>query len=117
MNSDIKGNYNNFNNIPKVKNSVGSNGAEKILPENIESCDKNVQSPLECLNSMGMAQVNMTNSRTKSSVIEFLNNEDYVTSHVEFCDSLVEKGYKLEEAVQITDEVFAHLKKDFTYKS
>ncbi len=117
MNNDITGNYNNFSNIPKVKNGVGSNGAEKFLPEDIEKIETNVQSPMDCLNSMGVAQVKMTNPQTRLSALEFLNDEGYATAHVEFCDDLVEKGYKLEDAIQITDEVFAHLKKGATYKN
>ena len=117
MNNDITGNYNNFSNIPKVQNNVGSNGAEKILPEDIEKIEKNIQSPMDCLNSMGVAQVKMTNPQTRLSAIEFLKDEEYATKHVEFCDDLVEKGYKLEDAIQITDKVFAHLKKGSTYKN
>ena len=117
MNNDITGNFNNFNSIPKMSNNVGSNDVEKILPENIEISTDVVQSPMDCLGSMGVAQVKMTNPRVKQSVIEFLNDEEFATSHVDFCDNLVQKGYKLEDAIKVTDEVFAHLKKDSIYKN
>ena len=118
MNNDITGNYsNNFNSIPKMQKTTGLDNAEKILPEDIEKIETNVQSPMDCLNSMGIAQVKMTNPQTRLSALEFLKDEEYATAHVEFCDDLVEKGYKLEDAIQITDEVFAHLKKGATYKN
>lgn len=117
MNNDITGNYNKFSNIPKVKNNVGLNGAEKILPENIENSEKEVHSPMDFLNSMGMAQVKMSNAGARLSTIEFLKDEGFAHAHVDFCDSLVQKGYSLEDAIKITDEVFADLKKSSTYES
>lgn len=116
MNNDITGNYsNNFNSIPKMQKTTGLDNAEKILPE--ITVNENVSSPMDCLNSLGIAQVHMANPNVRKAIKNFIDDEDYANAHVDFCDGLVEKGYKLEEAIQITDDVFAHLKKDTTYKN
>ena len=51
----------------------------------------------------------------KKSTQEFLKNTEFVQAHVDFCDSLVKNGYKLEEAIQITDSIFETLKQKETY--
>ena len=51
----------------------------------------------------------------KKSTQEFLNNPDLIQSHVDFCDSLVEHGYCLEDAIKKTDAVFEILHQKETY--
>ena len=56
-----------------------------------------------------------TNS-IKKSTQEFIKNPELVKAQVEFCDSLLEEGYCLKEAIEKTDCVFEILKKEETYK-
>lgn len=56
----------------------------------------------------------VTNSVIKSTK-EFLNDTEFVRSHVDFCDSLIEDGYCLEEAIKKTDSVFEILHQKETY--
>ena len=51
----------------------------------------------------------------KKSTQDFLNNPDLVQAHVDFCDSLVEHGYCLEDAIKKTDAVFEILHQKETY--
>ena len=56
-----------------------------------------------------------TNS-IKKSTQEFIENPELIKAQVEFCDSLLEEGYCLKEAIEKTDCVFEVLKKEETYK-
>lgn len=57
---------------------------------------------------------NATNS-VKKSALEFAANPDLIKAHVDFCDSLIEHGYNLREAIEKTDAVFEVLQKKDTY--
>lgn len=54
-------------------------------------------------------------NNVKKSTQEFLNNPDLIQAHVDFCDSLVEHGYCLEDSIKKTDSVFEILHKKETY--
>ena len=56
-----------------------------------------------------------TTDSVKKSVLEFISNTEFVRSHVDFCDSLIEQGYNLKEAIEKTDEVFEILQQKETY--
>ena len=51
----------------------------------------------------------------KKSTQEFLKNTEFVQAHVDFCDSLIENGYNLEDAIKTTDSIFEALKQEKTY--
>ena len=72
------------------------------------------------LSMLGRAKVNIdkaaVNNRVASSVEAFKNDTQYAQSYVDFCDSLKEKGYSLEDAIIGTDMIFQGLKQESTYK-
>ena len=55
-------------------------------------------------------------NNVKKSIEYFLKNSDLAQAHVDFCDSLVEHGYCLEDAIKKTDKVFEILHQKETYK-
>ena len=55
------------------------------------------------------------NKNVDKSIENFLNNPDLAQAHVDFCDSLVEHGYCLEDAIKKTDAVFEILHQKETY--
>ena len=83
--------------ISHVKN-IEDDNASKIILENIK-------------------QNQQTTNSIAHSISSFLANTEFVAAHVEFCDSLVENGYKLEEAITITDNIFQILKEERTYST
>ena len=83
-----------------------------------ENSEKNAQSSLNFLGTLGCAQVNMNNlrqERIKKSLQEFKNDPEHVEAHISLCDSLVKYGKPLEDAILITDEVFKTLSSENTY--
>ena len=93
MNNDMENKLNAH--IDLQKNNSADNGA--ILRQAVQ------KTPIFKQNA------NMTNS-VKKSVEEFLLNPEFVESYNDFCDSLVNKGYSLELAIDKTDKVFNILK-------
>ncbi len=57
----------------------------------------------------------LTAKNANSAADKFIQDPEYVQSHVEFCDELVEKGYPLEEAIEKTDKCFKILSDKDTY--
>jgi len=118
MNNDVAGKLGNNFSAQKA-NFASNNIIEKLAAQKTCSIDENDVAPkaMECLGVLGEAQVQKcaTNS-IKKSAEEFLQNPDFVQAHVDFCDSLIEHGYCLREAVQKTDDVFEVLHQEETYK-
>ena len=54
-------------------------------------------------------------NRTIASVQKFIQNPELAQSHVEFCDSLLDKGYSLIDAIDKTDKIFEMLKEEEIY--
>ena len=123
MNNDItrgyKNNYINTqkqssaNNMSPVKNNCVTENGEKLEQDN-----KTINEALGFLGTMGLAQINMDNpqSSIRHSVEEILSDSENIEQQVQFCDELVKKGYKLEDAIQKTDDVFKILSDKNTYK-
>jgi hypothetical protein len=97
MNNDVAGKLNNKFDAQKkfASNSIEKQAAQKTTnPINSpEFISKNVDKSIE----------------------SFLNNPEYIQAHVDFCDSLVEHGYSLEDAIKKTDAVFEILHQKETY--
>lgn len=80
---------------------------------------ESMQGSINFLGAMGCAQVNMSNLRNKGVKLateQFLNNPDFVQSHVDFCDSLTQRGIPLEKAILMTDKTFDVLSDENTYQ-
>lgn len=117
------------NDITNLSNNINRNIASKPLQakvdvKSIENKDsKSLNSSLSYLDSIGHAQVNMhadLNSSTPSngviySMEIFKNDPCGVESYNEFCDTLIEKGYSLEDAIDKADAFFTCLKNSSTY--
>ena len=95
-------------------NSTNSTSKTQTTTSNVCTPDNSMQDSMEFLGAMGCAQVNMNNLNSKKSVRQamekFIQNPEYVQAHVDFCDSLVARGYKLEEAIEKSDMFFGALK-------
>lgn len=57
----------------------------------------------------------MNNKTTQNSIKNYMQNPLEVELHTDFCDNLVSRGYKLEEAIHTTDKVFETLSNKDTY--
>ena len=123
MNNDItrgyKNNYINTqkqssaNNVSPVKNNCVTENGGKLEQDN-----KTINEALGFLGTMGLAQINMDNpqSSIRHSVEEILSDSENIEQQVQFCDELVKKGYKLEDDIKKTDDVFKILSDKNTYK-
>ena len=89
MNNDVAGKLNNDFDAQK---KVAPNNNEKFAAQ--KTSNPIVQNLEESVNK---------------SVQEFLNESDLIQAHVDFCDTLTEKGYCLREAIEKTDSVFVAL--------
>ena len=115
MNKDIQ-NYSanainaNFSSGYCAKNST------KNEPENVSNpfASNYEADSMDCLNAMGCAKVNM-DKRAIESTEYFKKNPQTVQAYVDFCDSIVERGQSLEDAINTTDKVFDSLKSEYTY--
>ena len=96
MNNDVAGKLNNkFDAQKNVSNAIKKCAAQKTTNP-ISSCE-------------------FINKNVDKSVENFLNNPDLAQAHVDFCDSLIEHGYCLEDAIKKTDAVFEILHQKETY--
>ena len=111
LNMGAKSANNNLNNNMMNKSQVV---ATNVCAENFSMKDS-----MEFLGTMGCAQVNMNNLNSNKSVRQametFIQNPEYVQAHVDFCDALVARGYKLEEAIEKSDVFFGTLKNKNIY--
>lgn len=96
MNNDVEGKLNNnFDAKNNVSNAIEKRAAQKTT------------------NSIKSRE--FINKNVDKSIENFLNNPDFAQAHVDFCDSLVEHGYCLEDAIKKTDTVFEILHQKETY--
>lgn len=118
MNNDVAGKLNSKFNAPK--NNAASNSIKKIAAQKTNSSNSSdaIDKTMNFMGTLGVAQIGLNKDllgNVKKSTNEFLKNPDYTEAHVAFCDSLVENGYKLEEAIETTDSIFETLKQKETY--
>lgn len=118
MNNEVAGNLNNNFGAHKVDMTPNANieksAAQKTTPPNNEVIHKT----LGFMGTMGATQVNMNKNSSdsiKKSTQEFLANPENIQAHVDFCDSLIEHGYCLKDAIKKTDEIFEILSKKDIY--
>lgn len=119
MNNDIRHNLNSYVNAQGGVNyslttpeKISAN--ENIMQLNPASADSMADS-MNILSAQGHAQVNMDNPLyrgIKDSMEQLRKNPQLVESYIYFCDSLMEEGLALEQAIQYTDMVFDALKKE-----
>ena len=96
MNNDAAGKFNNkFDAKKHVSNTIEKRAAQKTT------------------NPINSSE--FINKNVDKSIKDFLKNPDFVQAHIDFCDSLVEHGYCLEEAIKKTDVVFEILHQKETY--
>lgn len=113
MNNDITSDYKYVSAKKQPAKAVHKPAAtkEETIPAEIKTED--IKDSMTLLGNMGYAKVNMDrthlSNNTAKAIDEFLKNQDIAEMHTEFCDSLVEKGYSLEDAVITTDKVFTLL--------
>ena len=119
MNNDVAGNLNNNFGANKV-NFVQNNTIKKAAAQ--KTCDsvdsEVINKSMGFMGTLGLAQVKMNKNMSdgiKSSTQAFMANPDLVQAHVDFCDSLVENGYCLKDAIDMTDKVFEVLNQKETY--
>ena len=116
-----------------MSNDISNNITNRISPNRISghtlrpdskavsdsTCD-NLDFSMDCLNAMGHAQVNMDKIQPSNSVTYatdvFKAHSDEVEMYNDFCDTLVEHGYSLEDAIEKTDMFFTCLKESETYR-
>ena len=119
MNNDISADVNKYisNKASSRQMSSSEANVEISKAENIDS--ESIKNSFDYLGSLGHAQVNMNkltpSKTTKEAVKSFVNDPEYAKAHVELCDELVSRGYKLEDAIMKTDKIFNILSDKNTY--
>lgn len=118
MNNDVAGKLNR--NFDAPKNNAASNSIKKTAAEKTNSLNNSdaIDKTMSFMGTLGVAQIKLNKNlldNASKSTHEFLKNPDYVEAHVAFCDSLVEHGYHLEDAIKKTDKVFNALQQKETY--
>lgn len=113
MNNDIRSDYPKYVSAQNTgKNiSMDKTVAQQFAPESENV--KPIADSMEVLGALGHAQVNMDSGISKNvvrSIEQYAQDPLHAQSWVEYCDGLVEKGYKLEDALKQTDNFFSVLK-------
>ena len=113
MNNDITCNA-NINKMHKLESCVIS--SKEQMQSEVTMLDETLmQNSLNALKSIGQSQILMTNpvaTQVCASIDTFIKNPELVEAQMEFCDSLIEKGYKSETAMLITEEIFKLLEQE-----
>ncbi len=81
--------------------------------------DESYEAAQNYLNALGRTKVNMDKTGVDSRVIDSLNefkkDPEFIQNYIEFCDSLQDIGYSLEDAIIGTDIIFDKLKEEKIY--
>ena len=115
MNNDITSDYKYVSAKKQPVQAVHSHALkDETSPAEIKTGDFN--NSMTYLGNMGYAKVKMDkihlSDNTAKAIDEFLKNPDMAEMHTEFCDSLVENGDNLMDAIIKTDKVFDTLSQD-----
>ena len=119
MNNDISSEITSY-----MKTNARHAKIKKSMPkvqteENISN--KDYEARQNYLNALGRTKVNMDkigiDNRVLESVMQFREDPEYAQTYIDFCDSIQEKGYPLEDAIIGTDIIFDKLKDRETYTS
>lgn len=117
MHNEIGKNLNNFTTFAQSNLQENHlNHAQSMNDNNM--CDSiKMQETMDFLGTMGLSQVIKSNpsNTTIKAVDEVKNDYEYVQSHISFCNNLVDRGYTLQEADRITQNVFDNLKNKNMY--
>lgn len=112
---DMKNTYVNVQKNAPAFSSCNSNiQNEEAAEERQMSYEFDMEKSMSYM--LGKMQVDSKKSSQKSdssisdSVEKILTNPDFVQSHVDFCDELIQRGYSLEDAIEKTDMFFDALK-------
>ena len=119
MNNDVAGKLNSRINVQQnngCANTIQKQAAQKTSsPIDSDKMDESMR----YLGTLGEAQVNLdgivVSKSVKESVDEFLADPEQVQAYIEMCDSIVERGHCLREAIDKTDCVFDILKEENIY--
>lgn len=79
-------------------------------------CACQMQNSMEFLGNINRATLNATDKSVISSTASFLANPDYAQHYNDMYDSLIERGYDAQNALQICDNIMLALKNQKTYK-
>lgn len=121
MSNDIRHNLKSYVNAQSSVNyspTTNEKTAEAETEARNEIEKEAVASSMNFLSAQGHAQVNMDNSQSKeikALMEQFKQNPQLVESYIYFCDSLVNEGRSLEQAIKYTDLVFGVLKDENLY--
>lgn len=113
MNNDITCNA-NINKMHKLESCIISS-KEQMQSEVAMQDETLMRNSLDALKSIGQSQILMTNpiaAQVRASLDAYTKNPELIEAQMEFCDSLIEKGYKSETAMLITEEVFKILEQE-----
>ncbi len=113
MSNEIRSNLNKYT---KINSTIHKNNAscanDLPQPERIETS----ADAMNFLGAYGCAKVKMDKHlSTKNSAESFMRDPFAAELHNGFCDELVSRGYKLEDAINTTDTMFETLKDKNTY--
>lgn len=119
MNREIGRDLNAYSGMQKAKKQekvAFQSNCNALDDSNLTSDEMNES--FAYLDSIGRSQVNMLKptKTTQDAVQKYMDDPNYVENHMAFCDDLVKKGYSLEEADRITQQVFEKLSDERVYE-
>ena len=119
MNNDISRDLTSYIN-PKKEHAIKRERHTQIKSDDIQSRES-YETAQKYLGALGRTKVNMDknaiNTRVADSVDILKQDPEYVQNYIDFCDSLQDKGYSLEDSIIGTDLIFEKLKDEQTYRS
>ncbi len=114
MSNDISRDLTNYDKVKIPTSRIELSKTTESIPVSDEL--KTDSEAMQCLGAMGCAQVNMQKNSIRKSTEEFMNDPFLVETKMNFCDSLVNDGYDVFKAMEITDNFFNCLKDENTYR-
>ena len=103
---------------PQVKHALPKKDMPISAQDNNASTES-YEAAQQYLNALGRTKVNMDKTGVDSRIIESLNefkkDPEFAQNYIDFCDSLQEEGYSLEDAIIGTDIIFDKLKDEKMY--
>ena len=119
MNNEVAHNLNNYTAMPQTHSRINMQSSNNPIQEetqNAQDCANQMQNSMEFLGNINRAALNTMDKSVLSSTVSFLANPDYAQHYNDLYDSLIERGYSAQQALEKCDEIMLALKNKNTYK-
>jgi len=119
MNNDIAHEFNNYVNLQRQE-KTSAHKSTSLNPQASKNasndiCEVDMSNSMEILGVINKAKITQTTPSVISSCKSFLEDPLKAQCYNDVCDFYVQKGYKLEDAVEMTEKFFLALQNKDTY--